>query len=137
MTKSKKILNIFTAVIALLLLGCTAASLIRRARTEPVVTLIEPAYEDAERDGQYITLFTLPASAVEWGDGGTAVYVTRESLGLFGTVYDAERVPVTVESRTDSGSLVVTGSSLHRWDHVIVDPGERVADGTRVRARET
>ena len=136
MTKSKKILNIFTVVLVLLLLGCTAASLIRRARTEPIVEVTVPEREEAEMDGIFVTLYRLPASAVLEDGGGAFVWVTRESVGLFGPVYDVERVPVDVLEAAD-GQVVLTSPVLRWWDSVIADPGDRIRNGARVRMGET
>ena len=42
MTRSKKILNIATAIVVGLLVACTAASFLIRARTQPKVETVQP-----------------------------------------------------------------------------------------------
>ena len=107
MTRSKKILNIFTAIVVGLLLACTAASFLIRARTQPKVETVQPTEYGFTLGQEYVQLLTVPRDAVLsetrsfFGEDGTEytyeqyyVYVATSSLGLFGEVYDAERINV-------------------------------------------
>ena len=109
MTKSKKILYVFTAVIVLLLVGCTVASFAVRAKTQPKVETVQaPQYSFAFGE-DWVDVLTVPRAAMLsetrsfFDEEGTEytyeqyeLYVATSSLGLFGEVYDAERVNVTL-----------------------------------------
>ena len=109
MTRSKKILNIATAIVVGLFLACTVASFAIRAKTQPKVETAQ-AWEYSFTLGQdYAQVLTVPRKAVLseiksfFDEEGTEytyeqyyVYVAASSLGLFGEVYDAERVNITL-----------------------------------------
>ena len=111
MTKSKKILYVFTAVVVLLLVGCTVASFAVRAVTQPkVVTVQAPQYSFAFGEN-WVDMLTVPRAALLsetrsfFDEEGTEytyeqyyVYVATSSLGLFGEVYDVERINVNLFS---------------------------------------
>ena len=107
MTRSKKILNIFTAVVIGLMIACTAASFLIRARTQPKVETVQPTQYSFALGEEWVDVLTIPREAVLsetksfFDEEGTEytyeqyyVYVATSSLGLFGEVYDAERVNV-------------------------------------------
>ena len=64
MTKSKKILNIFTAVIVGLLIASTAASFIIRARTQPKVAITQAWEYDFTLGQDYAQILTVPRAAL-------------------------------------------------------------------------
>ena len=134
MMKSKKILNIFTVVVLLLLVGCTIAAYAIRAVTQPKVETIDPEYEYfVSEDGpEMFYLYTLPANTVREDGDGTFVWVTHGSLGVFGTEYTAERVGVAVFGDTPDG-VTVTSDRLNRWDEVVFSPDGRISDGGALR----
>jgi hypothetical protein len=107
MTRSKKILNIATAIVVGLLVACTAASFLIRARTQPKVETVQPTQYSFALGQEWVDVLTVPRKAVLsetrsfFDEEGTEyqyeqfyVYVATSSLGLFGEVYDAERVNV-------------------------------------------
>ena len=109
MTRSKKILNIFTAIIAGLFLACTIASFAIRAITQPKVETVQPTQYSFALGEEWVDVLTVPRKAVLsetrsfFDEEGTEyqyeqyyVYVATSSLGLFGEVYDAERVNVNL-----------------------------------------
>ena len=109
MTKSKKILNIFTAVIVGLFLACTIASFAIRAATQPKVETTQAWEYDFTLGQDYAQILTVPRAALLsetrsfFDEEGTEytyeqyyVYVATSSLGLFGEVFDAERVNVNL-----------------------------------------
>ncbi len=108
MTRSKKILNIFTAVVIGLMIACTAASFLIRARTQPKVETVQSTQYSFALGQEWVDVLTVPRKAVLFetksffDEEGTEytyeqyyVYVATSSLGLFGEVYDAERINVT------------------------------------------
>ncbi len=107
MTRSKKILNIFTSIIVGLFLACTVASFAIRARTQPKVETVQPTQYSFALGQEWVDVLTVPRKAVLsesksfFDEEGTEytyeqyyVYVATSSLGLFGEVYDAERINV-------------------------------------------
>jgi len=109
MTKSKKILNIFTVVIVGLFLACTVASFVIRSVTQPKVETIQPTQYSFALGEEWVDVLTVPRKAVLsetksfFDEEGTEyqyeqyyVYVATSSLGLFGEVYDAERINVNL-----------------------------------------
>jgi|GEM_PF-989058 len=107
MTRSKKILNITTAIVVGLLVACTAASFLIRARTQPKVETVQPTQVSFALGQEWVDVLTVPRNAVLsesksfFDEEGTEytyeqyyVYVATSSLGLFGEVYDAERINV-------------------------------------------
>ena len=108
MTKSKKILNIFTAIIVGLFLACTVASFAIRAQTQPKVETVQPTQYSFALGQEWVEVLTVPRKAVlsetrsffdeeetEYTYEQYYVYVATSSLGLFGEVYDAERINVS------------------------------------------
>ena len=108
MTRSKKVLNIATAIVVGLLVACTAASFLIRARTQPKVETVQPTQVSFALGEEWVDVLTVPRKAVLsetksfFDEEGTEytyeqyyVYVASSSLGLFGEVYDAERINVT------------------------------------------
>ena len=109
MTRSKKILNIFTAVIVGLFLACTIASFAIRAATQPKVETTQAWEYDFTLGEDYAQVLTVPREALLsetrsfFDEEGTEytyeqyyVYVATSSLGLFGEVFDAERINITL-----------------------------------------
>ena len=109
MTRSKKILNIATAIVVGLLVACTAASFLIRARTQPKVETVQPTQYSFALGQEWVDVLTVPRKAVlsetksfsdEEGTEYTYeqyyVYVATSSLGLFGEVFDAERINVNL-----------------------------------------
>ena len=107
MTRSKKILNIFTAIIVGLFLACTVASFAIRAWTQPKVETVQPTQYSFALGEEWVDVLTVPRKAVLsesrsfFDEEGTEyqyeqyyVYVATSTLGLFGEVYDAERINV-------------------------------------------
>jgi len=132
MTRSRKALNIATAVIAGLLILCTVLSVLLRNQSQPVVETVKPEEEYVETEDGGMYLLHLPAGALA-EDG--VVYVVRRGIGLFGYVYHAEMVEVEVYER--NGETVAVGSGrLSRHDEVIVHPVERMEDGGMIRIKE-
>ncbi|MBR6934216.1 MAG: hypothetical protein IKH41_01870 [Clostridia bacterium] len=145
MTKSKKILNIFTAVIVGLLIASTAASFIIRAATQPKVETTQAWEYDFSLGQDYAQILTVPRAALlsetksffdEEGREYTweqyYVFVATSSLGLFGEVFDAERVNVNLfpieEYAPEDYHPENSGIYIHAGDERIsVDP-EDAAD---------
>ena len=110
MTKSKKILNIFTAVVVGLLIACTVASFGIRAATQPKVVVSKPVeYWMHTGVNAGDTFYTVPAEAVMMEtlsyideEGNEVfydqyyVYIAEISMGLFGELYDAAHVNVEI-----------------------------------------
>lgn len=145
MTKSKKILNIFTALIVGLLIASTAASFIIRARTQPKVETTQAWEYDFSLGQDYAQILTVPRAALLsetrsfFDEEGTEytyeqyyVYVATSSLGLFGEVFDAERVNVNLfpieEYAPEDYHPEIGGIYIHAGDdRISVDP-EDAAD---------
>ena len=145
MTKSKKILNIFTAVIVGLLLVSTAASFIILAKTQPKVETTQAWEYDFTLGQDYAQVLTVPRAALLsetksfFDEEGTEytyeqyyVYVATSSLGLFGEVFDAERVNVNLfpieEYTPEDYHPEIGGIYIHAGDdRISVDP-EDAAD---------
>ena len=109
MMKSKKILNIFTAVVVGLFIACTIVSFVIRSVTQPKVETIQPTQYSFALGEEWVDVLTVPLKAVLsetksfFDEEGTEyqyeqyyVYVATSSLGLFGEVYDAERINVNL-----------------------------------------
>ncbi len=109
MTRSKKILSIFTAAAVGLLIACTIASFVIRARTQPKVETVQPTQYSFALGEEWVDVLAVPRSAVlsetrsffdEDGAEHTReqyyVYVAVSSLGLFGEVNTAERIDVNL-----------------------------------------
>ena len=109
MTRSKKILNIATAIVVGLFLACTIASFAIRAATQPKVAVTQAWEYDFSLGQDYAQILTVPRAALLsetksfFDEEGTEytyeqyyVYVATSSLGLFGEVFDAERVNVNL-----------------------------------------
>ena len=107
MTRSKEILNIATAIVVGLLVACTVASFAIRARTQPKVVTVQPTQYSFALGQEWVDVLIVPRKAVLsetrsfFDEEGTEyqyeqyyVYVATSSLGLFGEVYDAERINV-------------------------------------------
>ena len=107
MMKSNRILMIFTVVMVALLVGCTAASFGIRAATQPKVETVQATEYNFSIGKEHFQLMTIPRAALLsetrsfYDEEGTEytyeqyyVYVATSSLGLFGEVYDAERINV-------------------------------------------
>ena len=145
MTNSKRILNIFTAVIVGLLIASTAASFIIRARTQPKVAITQAWEYDFTLGQDYAQILTVPRAALLsetrsfFDEEGTEytyeqyyVYVATSSLGLFGEVFDAERINVNLfpieEYAPEDYHPEIGGIYIHAGDERInVDP-EDAAD---------
>ena len=145
MTKSKRALNIFTAVIVGLLLASTAASFIIRAKTQPKVETTQAWEYDFTLGQDYAQILTVPRAALLsetrsfFDEEGTEytyeqyyVYVATSSLGLFGEVFDAERINVNLfpieEYTPEDYHPEIGGIYIHAGDdRISVDP-EDAAD---------
>jgi hypothetical protein len=145
MTKSKKILNIFTAVIVGLFLACTIASFAIRAATQPKVETTQAWEYDFTLGEDYAQVLTVPREALLseirsfFDEEGTEytyeqyyVYVATSSLGLFGEVFDAERINVNLfpieEYTPEDYHPENSGIYIHAGDdRISVDP-ENAAD---------
>lgn len=147
MTASRKILNLLTFLLIGALLGCTLLSTVIRNHTQPEVETVSPTEQYLEEEG--IRLLYLPAAAmrsepIEQMDESDVlrngeqwyVYVVRSSIGLFGSVYHAEKVSVSLYLQ-DGDTVAVTSQRLSRHDEVIVSPPEQISDGSPVRMAET
>ena len=64
MTRSKKILNIATAIVVGLLVACTAASFLIRARTQPKVETVQPTQYSFALGEEWVDVLTVPRNAV-------------------------------------------------------------------------
>ncbi len=147
MTKSKRILNIFTAVIVGLFLACTVASFAIRAATQPKVETTQAWEYDFSFGQDYAQILTVPRAALLsetksfFDEEGTEytyeqyyVYVATSSLGLFGEVFDAERVNVNLfpieEYTPEDYHPEIGGIYIHAGDERInVDPEDAVDYG--------
>jgi hypothetical protein len=147
MTKSKKILNIFTAVIVGLFLACTVASFAIRAATQPKVETTQAWEYDFTLGQDYAQILTIPRAALlsetrsftdEEGTEYTYeqyyVYVATSSLGLFGEFFDAERVNVNLfpieEYAPEDFHPEIGGIYIHAGDdRISVDPEDAAAYG--------
>ena len=143
MTKSKKILNIFTVVIVGLLVACTAASFLIRARTQPKVETVQPTQYSFAFGEEWVDVLTVPREAVLsetrsfFDEEGTEyqyeqyyVYVATSSLGLFGEVYDAERInvnPFPIEAYSPEDYQPETGLYIRSGNDYISLDGEDAA----------
>ena len=109
MTRSKSILNIFTAVSVGLLIACTIASFVIRSVTQPKVETVQPTQYSFALGEEWVDVLAVPRKAVlsetrsffdEDGAEHTReqyyVYVAVSSLGLFGEVNTAERIDVNL-----------------------------------------
>ena len=109
MTRSKKILNIATAIVVGLFIACTIASFVIRSVTQPKVETVQPTQYSFALGEEWVDVLTVPRKAVLsetrsfFDEEGTEytyeqyyVYVAASSLGLFGEVYDAELVNVNL-----------------------------------------
>ena len=146
MTKSKKILNIFTAVIVGLFLACTVASFAIRAWTQPKVETVQPTQYSFALGEEWVDVLTVPRKAVLsetrsfFDEEGTEytyeqyyVYVATSSLGLFGEVYDAERInvsPFPIENYTPEDFRPETGLYIRSAnDYISLDGDDAAAYG--------
>ena len=147
MTKSKRALNIFTAVIVGLLLASTAASFIIRAKTQPKVETTQAWEYDFTLGQDYAQILTVPRAALLsetksfFDEEGTVytyeqyyVYVATSSLGLFGEVFDAERVNVNLfpieEYAPEDYHPEIGGIYIHAGDdRISVDPEDAAEYG--------
>ena len=146
MTRSKKILNIFTAIIVGLFLACTVASFAIRAVTQPKVKIVQPTQYSFALGEEWVDVLTVPQNAVLsesksfFDEEGTEytyeqyyVYVATSSLGLFGEVYDAERInvnPFPIESYSPEDYQPETGLYIRSGnDYVSLDGEDAAAYG--------
>ena len=143
MTRSKKILNIFTAIIVGLFLACTVASFAIRAVTQPKVKIVQPTQYSFALGEEWVDVLTVPQNAVLsesksfFDEEGTEytyeqyyVYVATSSLGLFGEVYDAERInvnPFPIESYSPEDYQPETGLYIRSGNDYISLDGEDAA----------
>jgi len=132
MSKSKKILNLVTAVLIGVLIVCTVLSVIIRNQTQPLAETVTPTEEYIETGDGGMYIYEIPADALS---EESCVYVLRSGIGLFGSVYHAEQVEVTLYER-NGDTVTVTSNRLHRHDEVIVHPVERMSDGCTVRVEQ-
>ena len=147
MTRSKKVLNIATAIVVGLFLACTVASFAIRAKTQPKVETAQAWEYDFTLGQDYAQVLTVPREALLsetrsfFDEEGTEytyeqyyVYVATSSLGLFGEVYDAERVNVNlfpIEAYApEDYHPEIGGIYIHAGDERIsVDPEDAVDYG--------
>lgn len=146
MTKSKKILNIFTAVVVGLFIACTIASFVIRSVTQPKVETVQPTQYSFALGQEWVDVLTVPRKAVLsetksfFDEEGTEyqyeqyyVYVATSSLGLFGEVWDAERINVTpfpIENYAPEDYQPETGLYIRSGnDYVSLDGDDSAAYG--------
>ena len=146
MTRSKKILNIATAIVVGLLVACTTASFLIRARTQPKVETVQPTQYSFALGQEWVEVLTVPRKAVLsetksfFDEEGTEyqyeqcyVYVATSSLGLFGEVYDAERVnvnPFPIENYAPEDYQPETGLYIRSGnDYISLDGDDAAAYG--------
>ena len=147
MTKSKRALNIFTAVIVGLFLACTVASFAIRAKTQPKVAVTQAWEYDFTLGQDYAQILTVPRAALLsetksfFDEEGTEytyeqyyVYVATSSLGLFGEVFDAERINVNLfpieEYAPEDYHPEIGGIYIHAGDdRISVDPEDAAEYG--------
>ncbi|MBR5366400.1 MAG: carbohydrate ABC transporter substrate-binding protein, partial [Clostridia bacterium] len=146
MTRSKKILNIFTAVVIGLMIACTAASFLIRARTQPKVETTQPTQYSFALGQEWVDVLTVPRKVVLsesksfFDEEGTEytyeqyyVYVATSSLGLFGEVYDAERInvnPFPIEAYSPEDYQPETGLYIRAEnDYLSLDGDDAAAYG--------
>ena len=143
MTRSKKILNIFTAVVVGLFLACTIASFAIRAVTQPKVVTVQPTQYSFALGQEWVDVLTVPRKAVLsetksfFDEEGTEytyeqyyVYVATSSLGLFGEVYDAERInvnPFPIEAYAPEDYQPETGLYIRSGNDYLSLDGEDAA----------
>ena len=143
MTRSKKVLNIATAIVVGLLIACTAASFLIRARTQPKVETVQPTQYSFALGEEWVDVLTVPRKAVLsethsfFDEEGTEytyeqyyVYVATSSLGLFGEVYDAERInvnPFPIENYAPEDYQPETGLYIRAGNDYISLDGEDAA----------
>lgn len=131
MSASKKILNLVTAVLIGVLIVCTVLSVILRNQTQPEVETVKPTEEYIETEDGGMKILFVPADALT---EERYVYVIRSGIGLFGYVYHAEKIEVTLYER-DGDTVAVSSSRLSRHDEVIVNLVDRMSDGCMVRVK--
>ena len=146
MTRSKKVLNIATAIVVGLLVACTVASFAIRARTQPKVETVQPTQYSFALGQEWVDVLTVPRKAVLsetksfFDEEGTEyqyeqyyVYVATSSLGLFGEVYDAERInvnPFPIEAYSPEDYQPETGLYIRSGnDYVSLDGKDAAAYG--------
>ena len=144
MTRSKKILNIATAIVVGLLVACTVASFAIRAQTQPKVETVQPTQYSFALGQEWVDVLTVPRKAVLsetcsfFDEEGTEytyeqyyVYVATSSLGLFGEVYDAERInvnPFPIEAYSPGDYQPETGLYIRSGnDYVSLDGDDAAA----------
>ena len=146
MTRSKKILNIFTAIIVGMFIACTIASFVIRSVTQPKVETIQPTQYSFALGQEWVEVLTVPRKAVLsetrsfFDEEGTEyqyeqyyVYVATSSLGLFGEVYDAERInvnPFPIEAYSPEDYQPETGLYIRAGnDYLSMDGDDAAAYG--------
>ena len=90
-----------------LFIVCTIASFLIRSRTQPKVETVQPTQYSFALGEEWVDVLTIPREVVLsetrsfFDEEGTEytyeqyyVYVATSSIGLFGEVYDAERINV-------------------------------------------
>ena len=143
MTRSKKVLNIATAIVVGLFLACTVASFAIRAVTQPKVETVQPTQVSFALGEEWVDILTVPRKAVLsetksfFDEEGTEytyeqyyVYVATSSLGLFGEVYDAERInvnPFPIEAYSPEDYQPETGLYIRAGNDYISLDGEDAA----------
>lgn len=146
MMKSNRILMIFTVVMVALLVGCTVASFGIRAATQPKVETVQPTQYSFALGQEWVDVLTVPRKVVLsesksfFDEEGTEytyeqyyVYVATSSLGLFGEVYDAERInvnPFPIEAYSPEDYQPETGLYIRAEnDYLSLDGDDAAAYG--------
>ena len=146
MTRSKKILDIATAIVVGLLVACTAASFLIRAWTQPKVETVQPTQYSFALGEEWVDVLTVPREALLsetrsfFDEEGTEytyeqyyVYVATSSLGLFGEVHDVERInvnPFPIEAYSPEDYQPETGLYIRSGnDYVSLEGDDAAAYG--------
>ena len=134
------------AVIVKLFIVCTIASFLICSRTQPKVETVQPTQYSFALGQEWVDILTVPRKAVLsetksfFDEEGTEytyeqyfVYVATSSLGLFGEVYDAERInvsPFPIEAYSPEDYQPETGLYIRSGnDYVSLDGEDAAAYG--------
>ncbi len=126
-----------------LFIVCTIASFLICSRTQPKVGTVQPTQYSFALGAEWVEVLTVPREAVLsetrsfFDEEGTEyqyeqyyVYVATSSLGLFGEVYDAERInvnPFPIEAYSPEDYQPETGLYIRAGNDYLSLDGEDAA----------
>lgn len=133
MSKAKKILNVVTAAVLVLLIGCTVASKFVSEALQPVVETVKPDYIELEVNGvSELYDMVVPSEAVFSIDSSSYVYVARQRKGVFGPEYYTVLAEVQVLA-SDSQCTAIGGRNIIRIDDIITKSSRELDPGVIVK----